>query len=79
MVSGHMDRISLEIPFARLDDRAVLPTQGSAQAAGWDLYAIEDTVVPKGASVLIPTGWAAAIPKDGKDRFVVAPRWARRA
>ena len=63
ILSKDMDRISLEIPFARLDDRAVLPTQGSAQAAGWDLYAIEDTVVPKGKSVLIATGWAAAIPE----------------
>ena len=63
MMSGCMDRISLEIPFARLDKRAVLPTQGSAQAAGWDLYAIEETIVPKGKSVLISTGWAAAIPE----------------
>lgn len=63
MMSGSMDRISLEIPFARLDERAVLPTQGSVQAAGWDLYAIQETVVPKGKSVLISTGWAAAIPE----------------
>ena len=63
VMSGSMDRISLEIPFARLDERAVLPTQGSVQAAGWDLYAIEETVVPKGKSVLISTGWAAAIPE----------------
>ncbi len=63
MVSGNMDRISLNIPFARLDERAVLPTQGSAQAAGWDLYAIEETVVPKGSTVLISTGWATAIPE----------------
>ena len=63
MMSGSMDRISLEIPFARLDERAVLPTQGSAQAASWDLYAIEETVVPKGTTVLIPTGWATAIPE----------------
>ena len=63
MLTRFMDRISLEVPFARLDKRAVLPTQGSSQAAGWDLYAIEDTVVPKGTSVLISTGWAAAIPE----------------
>jgi len=63
MMSWTMDRVSLEIPFARLDQRAVLPTQGSAQAAGWDLYAIEETLIPKGASVLIPTGWAVAIPE----------------
>ena len=58
-----MDRISLQIPFARLDERAVLPTQGSAQAAGGDLYAVEETVVPKGSTVLISTGWATAIPE----------------
>ena len=58
-----MDRISLHTPFARLDERAVLPTQGSAQAAGWDLYAVEETVVPKGSTVLISTGWATAIPE----------------
>ena len=63
MVRNDMDRISLEIPFARLDERAILPTQGSAQAAGWDLYAIEDTEVPKGASAMIATGWAIAIPE----------------
>ena len=63
MVSWCMDRISLQIPFARLDERAVLPTQGSAQAAGWDLYAVEETVVPKGSTVLISTGWATAIPE----------------
>ena len=57
-----MERTRLNVKFARLDGRAVLPTQGSAGAAGWDLYAIEDTTVPKGRSVLIRTGWACAIP-----------------
>ena len=51
-----MEQISLTVHFARLDDRAILPTQGSALAAGWDMYALEDTVVPKGSSVLIRTG-----------------------
>ncbi|HJM54685.1 MAG TPA: dUTP diphosphatase [Poseidonia sp.] len=58
-----MEQISLTVHFARLDDRAILPTQGSALAAGWDMYALEDTVVPKGSSVLIRTGWASAIPE----------------
>lgn len=57
-----MERIRLNVQFARLDERAVLPTRGSAAAAGWDLYAIEDTTVPKGRSVTIRTGWACAIP-----------------
>ena len=58
-----MEQISLTVQFARLDEGAILPTQGSALAAGWDMYSLEDTVVPKGSSVLIRTGWAAAIPE----------------
>lgn len=58
-----MERQRLTVQFAKLDQRAVLPTQGSASAAGWDLYAIEDTTVPKGTSVTIRTGWACAIPE----------------
>ena len=57
-------RNEIQVKFAKLDAAAQLPTQGSAQAAGWDLYALEETIVPKGASVMIPTGLACAIP-DG--------------
>ena len=56
-------RNEIQVKFAKLDAGAQLPTQGSAQAAGWDLYALEETVVPKGASVMIPTGLACAIPE----------------
>ena len=56
-------RNEIHVKFAKLDAAAQLPTQGSAQAAGWDLYALEETVVPKGASVMIPTGLACAIPE----------------
>ena len=56
-------RNEIHVKFAKLDAGAQLPTQGSAQAAGWDLYALEETVVPKSASVMIPTGLACAIPE----------------
>ena len=56
-------RNEINVKFAKLDDNAQLPTQGSAQAAGWDLYALEETIVIKGASVMIPTGLACAIPE----------------
>ena len=56
-------RNGIRVKFAKLDDEARLPTQGSAQAAGWDLYALEQTTVTKGASVMIPTGLACAIPE----------------
>ena len=56
-------RNEIQVKFAKLDAGAQLPTQGSAQAAGWDLYALKETIVPKGASVMIPTGLACAIPE----------------
>ena len=56
-------RNAIHVKFAKLDVNAQLPTQGSAQAAGWDLYALEETKVVKGASVMIPTGLACAIPE----------------
>jgi len=58
-----MSRTSLVVPFARLDEHAILPTQGTPLSAGWDLYALNDSVVPKGKSTLIKTGWAVAIPE----------------
>ena len=56
-------RNEIRVKFAKLDEKAQLPTQGSAQAAGWDLYALRETVVLKGESVMIPTGLACAIPE----------------
>ena len=49
----------------RRDDRAVLPTRGSAHAAGCDLYACLDgeTVLAPGETVLIPTGLSVALPE----------------
>lgn len=49
----------------KLKDHAILPTYGSAEAAGADLYAcLEDSVtIAPGASAFIPTGLAMEIPK----------------
>ena len=46
----------------KLKDNAILPTKGSAQAAGWDLYAAEGAFIPAGATVKIGTGLAMEIP-----------------
>lgn len=56
-------RNEIHVKFAKFDENARLPTQGSEQAAGWDLYALKETTVVKGASVMIPTGLACAIPE----------------
>ncbi|MBA4735431.1 MAG: hypothetical protein H2065_05520, partial [Candidatus Poseidoniales archaeon] len=56
-------RTQIHVKFAKLNGEARLPTQGSSQAAGWDLYALEETIVLKGSSVIITTGLACAIPE----------------
>ena len=52
----------LNIEFAKLDPDAIIPTKGSPQAAGWDLYALEETTVRRNVSSMIKTGLAIAIP-----------------
>ncbi|MEC8242147.1 MAG: dUTP diphosphatase [Candidatus Thermoplasmatota archaeon] len=56
-------RANLLVQFAKLDSEALVPTQGSAQAAGWDLYALEEVVVKRNISSMIRTGLAIAIPE----------------
>jgi len=56
-----MDRI----PVKKLNPKAILPTYGSAEAAGADLYACLDAPVciEPGKTAFIPTGIAMEIPK----------------
>ena len=56
-----MDAIHIK----KLKDGAIIPTYGSAEAAGADLYAClnEPVTILPGQSVFIPTGLAMEIPK----------------
>ena len=56
-----MDAIHIK----KLKDEAIIPTYGSAEAAGADLYAClnEPVTILPGKSVFIPTGLAMEIPK----------------
>lgn len=45
-----------------LDPNAKIPTQGSAYAAGYDLYASKECVIESGQCVLVHTGLAMEIP-----------------
>ena len=53
------------IKVKKLRANAVLPTYGSQEAAGADLYACldEDLVIEPGKSAFVPTGLAMEIPK----------------
>ena len=52
------------IRIKKLHPNAVLPTYGSDQAAGADLYACleEEVIIPAGRTVFIPTGLAMEVP-----------------
>lgn len=55
----------MEVQIKRLTDSATIPTRGSADAAGYDLYADvkENTKIAPGATVMIPLGISMAIPQ----------------
>ena len=46
-----------------LNDKAKMPTKGTKEAACFDLYVSEDTILPHAEGVLVPTGVALNIPE----------------
>ena len=55
-----------------LSENATVPTRGSNESAGWDLYAAEDTIVPARGKAIIATDIAVAITTGYYGR--IAPR-----
>lgn len=55
----------MQIPVKKLKNSAILPTYGSPEAAGADLYACLDgpVEIAPGKTVFVPTGIAMEIPK----------------
>lgn len=45
-----------------LSESAEVPTRGTKGSAGWDLYSIEDVLIPPQMSDVVPTGIAIQIP-----------------
>lgn len=64
--------MSAPIRVKKLSDTATIPTRGSEVAAGWDLYASQEVVVPARGKAIITTDIAIAIPVGFYGR--VAPR-----
>lgn len=48
----------------RLNENAIVPTQGSDYAAGYDLYSTESVIIPPHDTRMIDTGWAMEIPEE---------------
>src|SRR5258706_4456801 len=51
-----------EIPVMRNTPDAQLPTRGSPDSTGWDLYSMENTTIPIGQRALIDTGVTMQLP-----------------
>ena len=60
------------IPIKKDDPLAVMPTRGSSEAAGWDLYSCQPATVPAKGQCIIDTGICCAMPHGVYGR--VAPR-----
>jgi len=43
---------------------AIIPTKGSTEAAGWDLYAYNNAVITPGDTIKIDTGISIELPKN---------------
>lgn len=56
----------------KLSTKASLPTKGSVNAAGFDLYTAEDIIVPSGGRALVSTDIAVTVPAGTYGR--IAPR-----
>jgi len=60
------------LQFAKLSEFATIPTRGSIDSAGYDLYAAYDAVIPVGHRKLIKTDIQIAVPSGCYAR--IAPR-----
>jgi len=53
----------------KLSDKAIIPTQGSRCAAGHDIYALTDGLVPAKGQTMVETGMAIGLPEGTYGRL----------
>lgn len=55
--------MSIEIGFKKLSEEAIIPTRAHKTDSGFDLYALEDTIIKPGETRIIQTGIAVDLPE----------------
>lgn len=61
--NANLDEVMpIQIGFKRLDESAIIPTKAHASDSGFDLYALEDTIIEPGETTVVPTGIAVKLP-----------------
>ena len=58
----YLNATDVVIPVMRCHQDTKIPTRGSAESTGWDLYSIQDTIIPPGHRTLISTGISLQTP-----------------
>ncbi|KAK3149761.1 hypothetical protein QOZ80_3AG0222340 [Eleusine coracana subsp. coracana] len=67
-----ISKIAPLLKVKKLSDKAILPSRGSALAAGYDLSSAAEMMVPARGKALVPTDLSIAIPEGTYAR--IAPR-----
>ena len=67
-----MEEQSITLKVLRLDDNSQIPTRSTTDAAGYDLYSVEDKTIPPFEKLLIDTGISIQLPEGTYGR--IAPR-----
>ena len=60
-------RLSLFVK--KLSEKAILPKKGSERAAGYDIFSVEETVVPAKGKAIVKTGIAIHVPQSTYGRI----------
>jgi|SRR5690625_213387 len=61
--NANLDEVMpIQIGFKRLDESAIIPTKAHASDSGFDLYALEDTIIEPGETAVVSTGIAVKLP-----------------
>src|SRR5690625_113393 len=61
--NANLDEVMpIGVGFKRLDESAIIPTKAHASDSGFDLYALEDTMIEPGETAVVPTGIAVKLP-----------------
>jgi len=54
----------MKVKFKRLSPNAIIPSQQHSYDAGYDVTAVEETIVPAGKWALVKTGLAVELPEE---------------
>jgi len=61
----------MRLNIKRLNEDAILPTRATEGSAGYDIYAVEDTILEKGTVVKVHSGIAIEVESQNKEPIAI--------